>query len=104
MNFLRRHPEAQFHAVLNEATMVGDERNYLLRSREYTRRTLEYLLGHRVFDMGVDPSMTLDHYIQNDALLKKKIDTMSTLGDIGAAEILALRGNIQLRGAEDKEL
>jgi hypothetical protein len=102
MNTLRTIESARFQRLFNESTHCHAEEQYL----DFYRNEFRHLTGGVI---GSAPAIRIPDEMQKTlqddrALEKLRSDGVSVLGYIGAAEILALRGKLQIAGAESPEL
>lgn len=105
MDYLWRQPALRFRAVHNESTHFGDEEGYLNHYRSLTRRRLEWALEDRNGE-SVDglSDAEFEELLHDEPALQYRIGEFSTLARVGAAEILSLRGHLQIRAGECSKL
>jgi hypothetical protein len=105
MDYLRKKPELKFKAPHNESTHYGDEERYINTYRDLTRQRLGWAIEDRKKLTNYEPTdEEFAKLLYDQKALRYRIGDMSTLARVGAAEILALRGHLQIRAGECGEL
>ncbi len=100
---LHTHEGIQLKKVFNESTIEGKEKDYIDHYKEILRSHVKECLTPAVASLTYSPTQEeIEEGMKNFDLLQRKVNGLSIMGRVGAAEVLAIYKRIQLLGMENE--